>query len=146
MVDEFYTMPLPLRAILERRDFQKCELKTSVRQRIHLILVTFFGESRFDEEFGCSIWEHDFENISNMNTWPDKVSKSILESLAANEKRIDKIKVGVEIKEEEIADARYVKVKQIRRRLDVNITARLVKTNELFDFSEPIYVSPISLD
>ncbi|HYV92790.1 MAG TPA: GPW/gp25 family protein [Chitinophagales bacterium] len=129
-------MPIPFEAILDRRDFYKTDLRNSIHQRIHLVLVTFLGESRYDPDFGCSIWDFDFENISNVNAWKDRVTKSIIDSLGVHEKRIDRIRVSVDIKPE-----------GIRKRLEVKVEARIVKTNEqLPPFVEPIYISPISLD
>jgi phage baseplate assembly protein W len=111
------------------------------------VLVSFLGESRYDPDFGCSIWDYDFENIANVNAWKDQVTKSIQDSLCTHEKRIDKIKVGVDIRPEEVFDSQLGKVARIRKRLDVKVEGRIVKTNEqMKPFIEPIYISPISLD
>lgn len=147
MVEEYFPMPVPFESILDRRDFLKTNLQNSLYQRIHLVLVTFLGESRYDPDFGCSIWDYDFENISNVNAWKDQVTKSVQDSLSVHEKRIDKIKVTVDIKPEEVFDSQLGKVARIRKRLDVKVEGRIVKTNEqMRPFTEPIYVSPISLD
>ena len=147
MIEEYYPMPVPFEAILDRRDFYKTDLRNSLFQRIHLVLVTFLGESRYDPDFGCSVWDYDFENISNVNAWRDQVTKSILDSLTVHEKRIDRIRVTIDIKPEEVFDPQLNKVARIRKRLDVTVEGRIVKTNEsMKPFIEPIYVSPISLD
>jgi phage baseplate assembly protein W len=146
MTEEYFPLPIPFESLLDGRDFPKVDLKLSVRQRMHLLLVTFFGESRYDEEFGSSIWEHDFENISNVTAWKDNVSKALYDALINHEKRIHKIKVKVEIMPEEISDIRFQHAKQIRKKLEVTIDATLVKTNEYLPFTEQIYISPISLD
>lgn len=147
MVEEYFPMPVPFEAILDRRDFYKTDLRNSLFQRIHLVLVTFLGECRYDPDFGCSIWDYDFENISNVNAWKDQVTKSIQDSLSTHEKRIDKIKVTVDINPEDFFDSRLGKAARIRKRLDVKVEGRIIKTNEqMRPFSEPVYLSPISLD
>ena len=87
MIDEYYPLPIPFEKLLKRKEIAKCDLKTSIGQKIHLTLITFLGECRYNSEYGCSIWNYDFENIYNINGWKDKVSKSIEESLLQNEKK-----------------------------------------------------------
>lgn len=65
MISQYYKIPLNLNRVVSRKEIDKCSLAESVANMIHLIGVTYFGECKFDESFGCEIWEHDFENISN---------------------------------------------------------------------------------
>jgi phage baseplate assembly protein W len=146
MNDEYYTLPIPFRKIIERKEITKCDLQTSVAQKIHLTLISFFGESRYDRDFGCMIWEYDFDNIYNLNAWKDKVTSSIVDTLSQHERRLNNIQVNVDVQQEETGNDQLTAIKAIRKRLDVKVTGNLQKTNELFVFSEPIYVNPISLD
>jgi hypothetical protein len=57
--------------------------------------------------------------------------------------------VTIEMSQEETGKndrERGAKIKALRKRLDVRVTGNFQKTNEVFVFSEPIYVSPISFD
>ena len=40
-----------------------CNLQQSIAQRIHLMLITNINEFRYDRNFGCIIWESDFETL-----------------------------------------------------------------------------------
>ena len=146
MVNEYYTLPIAFKRILDRKELEKCDVQTSIAQKIHLILITFFEESRFNRQFGCLIWEYDFENIYNISAWKDRVNKSLKETLEINEKRLINILVEVDIQKEEISEDQLHAIKELHKRLDVKVTGNLLKTNELFGFSEPIFISPISLD
>ena len=142
MKGDYYTLPVPFKQLMEVKEVSRCDLQTSIAQKIHLVLVTAFEERRFKKNFGCLVWEYDFEAIYNASAWKDKVIKSITDTLAENERRLNSIQVTIDVTNEETQS----KVNAIRKKLDIRITGNLFKTNESFVFSESIYVSPISLD
>jgi phage baseplate assembly protein W len=149
MTGEYYSLPIQFKKITELKNFGKSDLQTSVAQMIHLTLVTSFGESRYNRQFGCLVWEFDFETIYNVSNWKEKVMRSVTDTLAASEKRLNNIQVTIEMSQEETGKndrERGAKIKALRKRLDVRVTGNFQKTNEVFVFSEPIYVSPISFD
>ena len=121
-------------------------MKESIAQRIHLILVSDFGEFRFNLSFGNAIWETDFENISNENSWKDRMSTNIKDSLVMFEPRLQNIIVDIKVLQEEFSEGKEVVIKRIKRKLEINVLGNLVKTNEQFYYRDVIYISPISLD
>lgn len=123
-----------------------CDLKQSIAQRIHTILITNLNEFRYDRNFGCIIWEHDFENIYNINQWKDKMAKAVKEELEKYEKRLQNIKTTLELTEEEFRGKDKDVYRKIKRRVDINIRANLKRTNEPFYFQELLYVSPVWID
>jgi phage baseplate assembly protein W len=146
MRGEYYTLPIPFKNILERKEIAKCDLQTSIAQKIHLLLVSFFGENRYNPDFGCLVWEYDFENIYNLSGWKDNVIQSLAATLTDTEKRLSNIYVNMDVVQEEFGNGKGQQMKSIRKRLDVQVQGYLQKTNERFSFSETIYISPISLD
>ena len=74
---KYLTQPLNFGSITDGNEHESCNLHQSIAQRIHLILVTNFGEFRSDISFGCTIWENDFENMPNLNIWKDKMVKQV---------------------------------------------------------------------
>ena len=72
--------------------------------------------------------------------------RSVIDTLAESEKRLNNINVAIDITQEETGRNGEVKIKAIRKRLDIKVTGNLQRTNEVFVFSEPVYVSPISFD
>ena len=143
---KYYTQPLNLSALMKGEDHNSCTLHQSIAQRIHLILITNLNECRFDRDFGCIIWEHDFENVVNINQWKDRMANSVKEELDKYEKRLQNIKTSLELSEQEFIDKNNLAFKKIKRRIDINLNATLKLTNEPFFFQEVLYVSPIWID
>lgn len=123
-----------------------CNLQQSIAQRIHLILITNFNEFRYDNKFGCIIWEHDFENVPNISKWKDSMAKAVKEELEQYEKRLQNIKTSLELTEEEFRSKDKDVYRKIKRRVDIKINANLKLTNEPFFFQELLYVSPIWIE
>lgn len=146
MIKDFYPLPIPFKDIIERKEIKKCNIQTSIAQKLHIILVTAFDECRYNSQFGCIVWEYDFENIFNLNGWKDLVTKSIIETIRENEKRLKNIQVNISVNQEMSGEEKTVQKIAIRKRLDIEVKGNLQKTNELFVFSESIYVSPLALD
>ena len=142
----YLTQPLDFSTILKGGQNNRCSLQQSIAQRIHLILVTNLGENRYDPTFGCPIWEHDFENMPNLNLWRDKMMKALKETLEKYELRLMNLQVNVEISQEEFTDGKEIIIKKIKRRVDIAIKAFVKKTNEPYLFQETLYISPVWLD
>lgn len=143
---KFLTQPLNFTALNEGAEHSSCNIHQSIAQRIHLILVTNFGEFRSDPDFGCAIWEHDFENMPNLNLWKDKMIKNVKEILEKYEKRLANHQVNIEVSQEEFSHGEQVVIKKIKRRIDITMKANIKKTNEAFQFQETLYISPVWLD
>lgn len=123
-----------------------CTLKDSIAQRLHLILITNLNECRYDRQFGNVIWDHDFENITNINTWKDKMAKAVKEVIEKFEPRLFNIRTTLDLTEEEFVNKEQKVLKKIKKRVEIKIEARLKKTNEEFFFRELLYVSPLWID
>ncbi|MFN7846382.1 MAG: GPW/gp25 family protein [Bacteroidota bacterium] len=143
---DYFKLPIPFDDILSRNEIEKTNIRISINQRIQLLLLSYFGECRFNPDFGCVVWEYDFTNVSNENAWRDLVVGSLTQALQKNEPRLQNVKIKVSIKEEEFEDPTDNSIKRVKRRLDVNVQANLLETNEPYSYSQLIYVSPISLD
>ncbi|HMT28081.1 MAG TPA: GPW/gp25 family protein [Bacteroidia bacterium] len=142
----FYIQPLSFSTLKEGQEHPKCNLQQSIALRIHLILITAFSEFRYDEKFGCLIWECDFENIPNVTSWKDRMMNSIREVVEKFELRLRNHQVKVEITEEEFLANDKTMLKRVKRRVDVIVTGNLKTTNEQFYFKEIMYISPVWVD
>jgi phage baseplate assembly protein W len=121
---------------------EKCLLKASIKQHIHLIITTSFGEMRFDDEFGCSIWDSDFDNLTSNNKLREKIKESILHSVSKYEKRIESVRLSIYLKEEELMlklDGRHVK-----KRLDISLTGNIISTSEQLTYQDTFFTGPLS--
>ena len=144
---KFYDIPVSFSDLIQKKRIPKQELFQSVEQHIHLILITRFGEYRFDPTFGCSVWEYDFDILPKINAWKSEMEKSISELLHKLEPRLKDVKVKVMIGLEEFKNFKIKKVIRVKRKISINVKGRLVATNEIFNRQDyEIFFSPISLD
>ncbi len=143
-----YKLPLQPGLILKKEQHPECvRIEESIAHNIHLILMTRFGENRFDESYGNAVWEYDFEILPQISKWQTHIANSIADSIRTHEKRLINIKVKVSVDQKEFPNDEKNNIPaRVKRRIQVIVNAKLIKTNESFRFEEAIYFSPISLD
>jgi predicted component of type VI protein secretion system len=140
--NSFYTLPLRLDRVVNRKPLSFCSLKESIAQNLYLLITTDFKELRYDHSYGCSVWEQDFEILANIK-WKDTISGSLEETIRKHEERLNNVRVKVEIEEYKFMNKEMVRIK---RKLIISITGFIVKTNEKFEFMEQIFIAPFSLE
>jgi phage baseplate assembly protein W len=138
----YYTLPLRFDELMQKRQHKRCNMKESIAQHIYLILTSHFGEKRYDPDFGCNIWEQDFEVVSNIK-WKDNVKTSVTEAIERYERRLVNPSVRIEVDEFEFS---HNENRRVKRRVALWIEGYTVKTNEPFEFYEQIFISPMSID
>jgi len=143
MPKQYYTLPLRLDEILQKKTHTRCTLHESVAQNLFLLLTTHFRESRYDGSYGCSIWEEDF-SIHATTRWKDEIMKSVLATITEYEKRLTHPRVRVEMEDHEFALDNHNR--RIKRRLGIWIDGLLTQTNEKFEFYKSFYISPLSFN
>ena len=114
MSASYYHLPLDLEGILERQQLPRCSVQESIAQHLYLMLTTYFGESRFEPDFGCQVWEQDFEAMTTMR-WKDNVQRSIEESISEYEPRLVRARADVSVSDFELKNVQQ----RIRKRLEV---------------------------
>ena len=112
---------------------------------VYLIITSKFGESRFDETYGCEIWDFDFVNISNQSNWKTRIIKSIEHSIGKHEKRLMNVHVNLELKEEEVA-SNTSSVVNVKKGVKISVNANIADTNEPFTFVQKMFLSPLSFE
>ena len=127
------------------RDLVTCELRSSIAQNINLIITSKYNEHRFDDTYGCEIWDMDFELILNESAWKDKVNKSVLQTVKKHEMRLDDIDSEINISEEEFVNKR-TGFKGIRKKVMITITAIVKETGQQFKFNSYLFLSPLSFE
>lgn len=146
MKQEYYTLPLDFKRFFTEKDgrFETCTELESIDQHIELLLTTCPGEHRFDPNFGCRIWELDFERISSIEQWKGLFAKYVTQTIHQYEKRISDVIITVNIREvvrEEILDNTM-----IRKRVDITVTGTLNSTGEQCGFGFKLFLGPLSND
>jgi len=137
----YYRLPLDLAGLLERQQLPRCPAQESIAQHLYLLLTTHFGESRYEPEFGCQVWEQDFEAMTTMS-WKDTVQHSIERAVGTFEPRLVRVQAQVEVLDFELKNVSQ----RIRKRLEVTITGALHRTDEPFTFQASLFVAPLSVD
>jgi phage baseplate assembly protein W len=140
MITDYYKMAFQPDRLMKKKEHPKCSLSDSVAGMIHLIVVTGFDECKFDESFGCEIWEHDFENVVNSQLYREQLRDSIQQSIEKHEPRINNIKVTIQIEQ---IDYR-LSSRRVKSRIKIKVDATLVMTNESFSYTDQIFIGPLS--
>lgn len=142
MISDYYKLPFQPITLMNKKEHPKCSLAESVAGLIHLTAVTSYGEYKHDESFGCEIWEHDFENISNAQIYREKLRSSIQKTIEKHEPRLTNLKVSIQIDQ---IDYRIIH-HRIKSRIKLKIDANLTLTNEFFTYTDQFYIGPLSYD
>jgi len=146
MFNYYYDLPLKVKNLMSfKNDLKTCDLRQSIAQNIFLIITTKFNENRFDESYGCKIWDMDFELVFNENIWLETIRKSISSSIVKHETRLCDISVEIDTKMDETITTIH-NTKSVKKMLVVFVKASIGETGEYFSFNTSIYLSPLSLD
>lgn len=146
MEKKYYELPLKFNSLFQRhREFPTCDLKRSIALNIYLIITSKFNEHRFDPDYGCSIWDLDFETHSNPNALRVKIQNSIVQSVRKNELRLYDIRAEVDLTEEEYK-FQLKETLAIKKTVHITINGNITETGEPFVFSTKLFLSPLSMD
>ena len=103
-----------------------------------------FGEMGNDPNYGCAIWENDFDNLTSNNKIREQIKQSLLKAINQYETRIQNVKIDVLIKQEEqrtVLTGRHVK-----KMLHINVQALLVSTRESIKYNDQYFTGPLSYE
>lgn len=143
MSDFLYNKPFRLRHIFENSDLQEADHGKSISQHIELIIFTRYGEHRHNRNFGCEIWDLDFELIVSETTWEEKFRQSLLKSVTDYENRLYQVEVEVKMSEVEKSFTLST-VTEIKKKVDISIRAKINSTGEKYYFKTALFLSPLS--
>ncbi|HWW40999.1 MULTISPECIES: GPW/gp25 family protein [Pedobacter] len=138
-----YNKPFRLKNILENKDLNEADLGKSISQNIELIIFTRYGEHRHNNNFGCEIWDLDFELIVSETIWEEKFRQSLLKSVVHYEPRLYQVEVEIKMSEVEKFFAMR-NVTEIKKKVDITILGRMNITGEKYYFNTSLFLSPLS--
>lgn len=139
---QYYSLPLSLEQVMQKKDHAKSTLRQSVAQYLHLIMTTAFGELLTDEQFGCSIWEHDFDVVTGKHKIRELMKQSLLQSIVQYEKRLGDVRIELVVSQEESADS--ASAYRVKKKMGVTVTGTLLSTNEPFKYADEFFTAPLS--
>lgn len=140
-------LPLDCDHFLKHLSFERCSQEESIAWHIRLLITTSYGECEFDPEFGCEIWEHEFEHAQVSRIWIDKMAMQMQTVLEEYEKRLIKTSVKATVGEEEMrTEINGNDLVRLQKSLHINVTGFIAATNEPFYFNDKIYLSPFATE
>lgn len=141
MAVSFYKLPLRLDQVIRKNRLTACPLKHSIAQNLHLLISTYRGESAYSDEFGCSLWDEEF-NIQLNFRWKENLCESLKKAIALFEKRLQLQEIKAQMEEQnELLEQGNLRV---RKCLHIEIKGVIKKTNESFHFRDSIFISPVA--
>lgn len=147
MKSRFYKLPIKFDSVFHESaaSMEVCSEIESIDQNIELLIKTCPGEHKFDKSFGCRIWEMDFERIVSRKKWEESFVSYISESISNFEKRLKEVAVNIDIMEVARED-HVMKTTAIKKRVEVNIRAVLVSSDEPCSFKYKLFLGPLSTE
>lgn len=148
MNQRFYRMPLRFDFIMNNESAEQmetCSELESIDRHIELLLTTCPGEHKFDKNFGCRIWDMDFERVVSRKKWEEDFTICIKEAVEKFEPRLTNVSAFIQIMEvtrEDIAS----KSTAIKKKVTVHIKAKLISTNEYAVFKYIVFLGPLSTE
>lgn len=118
-------------------------MKESISRNIHLLITSQLGENKQDYNYGCQLWDHDYDIHMSDDARREIVISSMKKLLANYEKRLSSVAIDVKVKQTE---ARVKSGFQLRRRIELIITGNIKRTNEPFRFQTAFFIGPMSFD
>ena len=115
----------------------------SIDKHRELLLTTVQGENRFDADYGCRIWELDFESIASSKLWEEQFREFVQDSVSRYEKRIADIELSIELKDVVKEDRTSGSV-TVRKRAEIYIRARMLSNDEKIRLGYMLYLGPLS--
>jgi len=142
MAQSYYKLPLSSSNIIKNDTSETCSLEQSIKGFIRLITTSHFGEYDFDNSFGCTIWDIDFDNLTSTNKLRYSIANSISKTLTLHEKRISDITVDVNIIQDEFKKNKTANT--VKKRVDIKVKSTIKQTNEPFRCLESFYIAPLA--
>lgn len=145
MINKYYSLPLKLASIAdgEPEPLAMCSEQSSIDSYLELLLTTCPGEHKFNNEWGCKIWDLDFEIITSKNKWEIHCTEIISQMVNNYEPRLKEVNVIAKIVEVTKSDG-FLNTPAIKKKLNIYINATLRSTGEKCCFYYKLYLGPIT--
>lgn len=142
MKGTYYTSPLKFKDLMSKKELEKTNIENSIAQNINLIITTSYGECKFNEIFGCKIWESEFDLLVPPKILKENLRKEVKDAVIKFEKRLEIQEVIISIDDSQSIS--YNKGKRIKRRVNVKIRGSVRLTNRPFQFYSHFFIGPLS--
>ncbi len=142
MSDIVYSKPFRFKNILANKELETTDIGKSISYNIELIIFTRFGEHRHNSQFGCEIWDLDFELVISERIWEEKFRLSLFRSVTDYEHRL--YQVEVDVKMSEVEKKFFGKnISEIKKKVDLVVRGKMNVTGENYLFTTSLFLSPL---
>lgn len=138
----YYKIPLRFDRLLNGSSLALCSLGESIAQHIQLIIETRYGEHQGDMNFGCEIWDFDFELMIKKEDYERRLKQSLERTISTYERRLTNIEVNIIISDEEVYNS-VAGVTEMKKQAVIIVNATVEETSEAFYFKTIFYLNPI---
>ena len=120
-----------------------CSLGTSIAQVLHLLLHTRPGQLRSSPDFGCAIWEVEFESTLDLPRWEESLTRSLLAAVHQHEPRLRDVSIRVAIGPAELAGGRTGQP-AARWQARISIKGMVRLTHEAFSYTTQLQIGQLA--
>ena len=101
---------------------------------------------RYDYNFGCYVWDQDFENIQSISKWEDEMENQMKSSIKLYEKRLENLLVKIKVEEPSLNEVNNNIPTRFKRRIKIEVSGELWKIKQQFLSRDYIYFSPLFIN
>lgn len=147
METQYYKLPIRLDSVLngDSSGIKTCSEIESIDQHIELIITTCPGEHKFNKNFGCRIWDMDFERVVSRKKWEEDFASCIKSAVESFEQRLKDVSVAISIREVTREDY-LTHTTAIKKKVNVHIKGVLVSTGHSCGFKYKLFLGPLSTE
>lgn len=143
----YYKSPIDFVRIFETntRNLERSDEKQSIDHNLEMIISTSPGEHKFDPEYGCKIWDLDFEKVVSRSRWEDLFIRYITDAIKKYEPRVTEVEPRVffsDIKSQNEASGAV----SIRNKVDIRIDLKIISSGAKCCYYYTFYLGPLSSD
>ncbi|MDR1347220.1 MAG: GPW/gp25 family protein [Prevotellaceae bacterium] len=143
----FYRLPINFDSVFDETapGMPVCSELESIDQYIEMIITTCPGEHKFNKNFGCGIWDMDFELVVSRKQWEEDFTARILKAVQSFERRLKDVTVAIRVMEAAKEDL-AMKTTAIKKKVHVFVNGKLVSSNESCGFNYILYLGPLTTE
>lgn len=144
-MENYYSLPLDLSAIIDEdpEPLKRCSEVQSIDSHLDILLTTCPGEHKFDPNWGCRLWDLDFEIITSQNKWEVRCEEFLTQMITAYEQRLKDVKVSVKIAEVTRTD-KVFRTPAVKKKVNIFVESAFKTTGEKYCFHYQLYMGPIA--
>ena len=141
----YYKVPLELSTVFKGQELPTCDMRQSIDNNLNLLIMTRYKEHRANAEFGCEIWDRDFELIINKGSWEEKLRISLLRSVGLYETRLSNVDIIVTLSKVE-KNQPFREIAEVKNKVEIRLSGVIELTGEKYTFSKTLFLSPLSVE